>query len=152
MMISAKRLIKLARKWQKLAEIRPKRITSAVTNSGGVGTNSCSTSSTVEKGHFVVYSADQKRFVLPLEYLKNEIVKELFILAEEEFGLPSNGPLTLPCDAAFMEYVITLIKRRPTKDVEKALLTSIASGRCSSSSSSFVHQQSTSQQFLISSF
>ncbi|XVF45619.1 hypothetical protein PTKIN_Ptkin02bG0221200 [Pterospermum kingtungense] len=149
MMISAKKLIKLARKWQKLAAIRQKRITSTRTNSGDVATNSCSTSSMVEKGHFVVYSGDQKRFVLPLEYLNNEIVRELFSLAEEEFGLPSNGPLTLPCDAAFMEYVITLIKRRPTKDVEKALLTSIASGRCSSSSSSFVHQQSRSQQFLI---
>ncbi|XWS67670.1 hypothetical protein CRYUN_Cryun04dG0025900 [Craigia yunnanensis] len=151
MMISAKKLIKLARKWQKLAAIRRKRITSSGTNSGDVGPNSCSTSSTVEKGHFVVYSSDQKRFVHPLEYLKNEIVRELFILAEEEFGLPSSGPLTLPCNAVFMEYVIILIKRRPTKDLEKALLTSIARGRCSSSSS-FVYQQSTSQQFLISSF
>ncbi|XVE93948.1 hypothetical protein REPUB_Repub01dG0238000 [Reevesia pubescens] len=66
----------------------------------------------VEKGHFVMYSADEKRFVLPLEYLKNEIVMELFKLAEEEFGIPSNGHLTLPCDAAFMEYVIGLIKRK----------------------------------------
>ncbi|KAK6240681.1 Small auxin-up RNA - like 10 [Theobroma cacao] len=149
-MISAKKLIKLARKWQKLAAIRRKRITSSSTNSGAVGTHSCSTSSTVEKGHFVVYSDDQKRFLLPLEYLENEIVRELFALAEEEFGLPSSGPLTVPCDAAFMEYVITLIRGRPSKDVEKALLTSIASSRCSSSS--YVHQQSTTQQFLISSF
>ncbi|XWS40251.1 hypothetical protein CRYUN_Cryun18bG0124400 [Craigia yunnanensis] len=148
-MISAKKLINLARKWQKLAAIRRKRITSSGTNSGDVGTNSYSTSSRVEKGHFVVYSADQKRFVLPLEYFRNELVRELLILTEKEFGLPSSGPLTLPRDASFMEYVITLIKRRPTKDVEKALFTSIASGRCSSSS---VVHQSTTQQFLICSF
>ncbi|XWS67669.1 hypothetical protein CRYUN_Cryun04dG0025800 [Craigia yunnanensis] len=150
-MISAKKLIKLAKKWQKLAASRRKRITSSETTSfGDVGTNSCSTSSTVDKGHFVVYSADQRRFVLPLEYLKNEIIRELFALAEEEFGLPSNGPLMLPCDAAFMEYVISLIKRHATKDMKKALLTSIASGRCSSSS--YLHQHTTSQQLLISSF
>ncbi|XVE48783.1 hypothetical protein DITRI_Ditri01bG0030400 [Diplodiscus trichospermus] len=141
-MISAKKLIKLAKKWQKLAAIRRKRITSSVTTSfGDVGTNSCSTStsSTMEKGHLVVYSADQRRFVLPLEYLKNEVVQHLFSLAEEEFGLPSNGPLMLPCDAAFMEYVISLIKRNATADMKKALLTSIASGCCSSSS--YLRQQ-----------
>ncbi|XWS55146.1 hypothetical protein CRYUN_Cryun10bG0149700 [Craigia yunnanensis] len=149
-MISAKKLIKLAKKWQKLAAIRRKRITSSeTTSSRNVGTNSWSTSSTVEKGHFVVYSADQRRFVLPLEYLKNEIVRELFALAEEEFGLPSNGPLTFPCDAAFMEYVISLIKRHATKDMKKALLTSISNGRCSTSS--YLHQAK-SHQLLISSF
>ncbi|XVF44709.1 hypothetical protein PTKIN_Ptkin02bG0145900 [Pterospermum kingtungense] len=58
----------------------------------------------MEKVHFVVYIVDQKRFVLPLEYLKNEIVTELFNLIEEEFGLPGDGLLILPCDATFMEY------------------------------------------------
>ncbi|KAK8625245.1 hypothetical protein V6N13_090120 [Hibiscus sabdariffa] len=100
-MISAKKLIKLARKWQKLAAIKRKRITLSRT-SGEVDTNSCSTSSMVEKGHFVVYSSDENRFVLPLEYLKNEIVMELFQLAEEEFGLQGNEHLTLPCDATLM--------------------------------------------------
>ncbi|XVE93951.1 hypothetical protein REPUB_Repub01dG0238300 [Reevesia pubescens] len=147
-MICAKKLIKLARKWKKLAAIRRKRITFSRT-SDVVDTNSCSTSSVVEKGHFVVYSADEERFVLPLEYLKNEIVMELFNLAEEELGLPGNGLLILPCNATFMEYVITLIKRKPSKDVEKALIMSIASGRCSSS---YLYQQETSQQFPIWSF
>ncbi|XVF68024.1 hypothetical protein PTKIN_Ptkin10aG0169500 [Pterospermum kingtungense] len=149
-MISAKKLIKLARKWQKLAGIKRKKITFSRTNTTGdvVDTNSCSSTSTmVEKGHFVVYSADEKRFVLPLEYLKNEMVMELFNLAEEEFGLPSNGNLSLPCDAAFMEYVIGLIKRKASKEVEKALIMSVVSGRCSSSS--YLYQQETSQQLPI---
>ncbi|XP_022749215.1 auxin-responsive protein SAUR67-like [Durio zibethinus] len=147
-MISAKKLIKVARKWQKMAAIRRKRITLTRTTEDA-DTNRCSTSSVVEKGHFVVYSVDQKRFVLPLEYLKNKIVMELFNLAEEEFGLPGNGLLILPCDATFMEYVIALIKRKPSKDMEKALILSLASGRCSSSC---LYQQETSQQWPIWSF
>ncbi|XWS55148.1 hypothetical protein CRYUN_Cryun10bG0149900 [Craigia yunnanensis] len=147
-MISAKKLIKLARKWQTMAAIRRKRITLPRTTEDA-DTNSCSTSSVVEKGHFVVYSVDQKRFVLPLEYLKNEIIMQLFNLEEEEFGLPGNGLLILPCDATFMEYVIALIKRKPSKEVEKALILYVASGRCSSS---YLYQQETSQQLPIWSF
>ncbi|WRX15012.1 Small auxin-up RNA - like 10 [Theobroma cacao] len=148
-MISAKKLIKLARKWQKLGAIKHKKI-ALPRMSQEVDTNDCSTSSFVEKGHFVVYSADQKRFMLPLEYLKKEIVRQLFKLAEEEFGVPSNGPLILPCDAVFLQYVISLIKLQLTKDVEKAFLTSIASGHCSSSSC--LHQESRNQPSLIRSF
>ncbi|PPR80471.1 hypothetical protein GOBAR_AA40241 [Gossypium barbadense] len=136
-MISARKLIKLARKWQKLAAIRRKRITFS------------STSSMVEKGHFVVYSADEKRFMLPLEYLKNEMVMELFNLAEEEFGIPSDGHLILPFDSTLMEYAIGLIKRKASKEVEKALTVSIVNGRCSSSSN--LYQQETSQQRRITS-
>ncbi|OMO91991.1 Auxin responsive SAUR protein [Corchorus olitorius] len=150
-MISTKKLIELARKWQKLAAIKRKRIDFS-RKTEDVETDSCSTSQIVEKGHFVVYSADEKRFVLPLEYLKNEIVMELFNLAEEEFGLPSNGQLiTLPCDAALMEYVIGLIKRKASKEVEKALLMFLVSG-CCSSSSSCLYQQETTQQLPIWSF
>ncbi|KAK8582576.1 hypothetical protein V6N13_069350 [Hibiscus sabdariffa] len=147
-MISAKKLIKLAKRWQKMASIRRKRITLPRTTRDSE-TNSCSTSSVVDKGHFVVYSVDQKRFVLPLEYLKNNIVMELFNLAEEEFGLSGSGILLMPCDATFMEYVIALIKRKPSKEVEKALVTSVSTGRCSSS---YLYQQEMSQQFPIYSF
>lgn len=148
-MISAKKLIKLARKWQKLAAIRRKRITLPQIVSS-LDADNCSTSATAEKGHFVVYTIDQKRFVLPLVYLNKEIVRKLFNLAEEEFGLSSNGPLTLPCDAVFLEYAITLIQQHVTKDVEKALLMSIASSQCSSSS--HLNQEVTNQQLPICSF
>ncbi|MBA0875458.1 hypothetical protein Goshw_028427 [Gossypium schwendimanii] len=140
-MISAKKLIKLARKWQKNAAIKRKRITFS------------STASMVEKGHFVVYSTDEKRFMLPLEYLKNEIVMELFNLAEEEFGISSiYGHLTLPFDSTFMEYAIGLIKRKARKEVEKALIMSIVNARCASSSSLNLYQQETRQQLPIWSF
>lgn len=95
-MVSAKKLIILmARKWRKVANIKIKRITFPRPTGGG---------------HFVMYTADQRRFVLPLEYLDKEIFKELFRMAEQVFGLPTNGPITLPCDAASVEYVIAMIQ------------------------------------------
>ncbi|KAJ7001567.1 auxin-responsive protein [Populus alba x Populus x berolinensis] len=148
-MISAKKLIKLARKWQKLAAIRRKRLTLPQTISS-LDSDDRSTSSTAEKGHFVVYTTDKKRFVLPLNYLNNEIVRELFNLAEEEFGLTSDGPITLPCDATFMEYAITLIQQNVAKDIEKALLVTIASNRCSSSL--YLHHDVRHHQLSICSF
>ncbi|WCJ18884.1 SAUR-like auxin-responsive protein family [Euphorbia peplus] len=150
-MISTKKLIKLARKWHKSAAIKRRRITLPHTI-GITDTSSCSTSTRAEKGCFVVYSADKNRFLLPLEYLNNEIIKELFNMAEEEFGLPGNGPLTLPCDSQFMEYAIDLIKRRVAVDVERALLTSIASCSRSSSLYYYLHHKETNRQAEICSF
>ena len=147
-MISSRKLIKMARKWQKLAAISRKRIIFPQFRRG-VDAESCSTS-TVDKGHFVVYTADQIRFVIPLAYLNNGIFRELLKMAEEEYGLPSHGPITLPCDAVFMAYTVSLIRRHAAKDLEKALLLSITTGRCLSS---LCHQQEQSnQQLLICSF
>jgi hypothetical protein len=102
------------------------------------------------KSHLVAYSADQKRFLLPLDYHIKAIVRELLELAEEEFGLPSNGHLTLPCDAELVEYAIALIKQHVTRDVEKALLLSMASSHCSTSSD--LHHQAAVHQLPISGF
>ncbi|KAL6346931.1 hypothetical protein AAG906_003048 [Vitis piasezkii] len=145
-MISAKKLIKMARKWQKMAAIRRKRI-SLPRTSREVDAESCSTSSTAEKGHFVVYSADESRFVVPLPYLNSNIFRELFKMSEEEFGLPSNGPITLPCDAVFIEYIISLVQQSIAKDLEKALLTAIATGHCLSTSN--LCQEQGNQQLLV---
>lgn len=102
-----------------------------------------------EKGHFVVYSTDKRRFVLPLLYLKNNIFRELFKLAEEEFGLCSNVPLTLPCEATLIEYVITLIQRNVTKDMEQAVLTFVTTSRCQSYFD-LHHRERTNQHLLCS--
>ena len=72
--------------------------------------STCSTSTKAEKGCFLVYLADKKCFRLPLEYLNNEIIRELFKMVEEEFKLPSKGPLSLACITELMEYIISLIK------------------------------------------
>ncbi|GFY89775.1 hypothetical protein Acr_06g0017150 [Actinidia rufa] len=147
-MISYEKLIKMARKWRKLAAISRKRITSPRTI-GGFDAES-SNISTVDKGHFVVYTADQRRFVIPLFYLNNDTFIELLKMAEEEYGLPSDAPITLPCDAVFMEYAVSLLGRQADKDLEKALLLSITSGR--SLSSSYIQQGQTHHQLPICSF
>ncbi|KAG5581804.1 hypothetical protein H5410_052431 [Solanum commersonii] len=102
-MISAKKLIKMARKWQKFAAKQRKRISFPRSNYNDA--ESCSTSSSiVDKGHFVLYTTNQKRFVVPLTYLQHDVIRQLLHMSEEEFGLPSDGPITLPCDALFMNY------------------------------------------------
>ncbi|XWS67671.1 hypothetical protein CRYUN_Cryun04dG0026000 [Craigia yunnanensis] len=40
-----------------------------------------------DKGHFVIYTADESRFVFPIAYLNNYIIRELFKMSVEEFGL-----------------------------------------------------------------
>ncbi|TMW95979.1 hypothetical protein EJD97_008107, partial [Solanum chilense] len=97
-------------KWQKFAAMQRKRI-SFPRNGSNADNCSTSSSSIVEKGHFVIYTADQARFVIPLAYLENEVIRQLLHMYEEEFGLPSGGPITLPCDSAFMNYIISLMKK-----------------------------------------
>ena len=56
---------------------------------------------------------------------------EIRKISEEEFGLRAGGPITLPFDSVFLEYLIKFIERRMDGDTEKALLMSISSARCS---------------------
>ncbi|KAJ0960313.1 hypothetical protein J5N97_001884 [Dioscorea zingiberensis] len=108
----------MARKWQISAALGKRRISSD-TDAYTSG------SSVADKGHFIVYTSEGKRFMVPLSYLESSVFKELFRMSEEEYGLPSDGPITLPCDAVFMEYLLSLLRRRVSKDVERALLGSI---------------------------
>ncbi|XP_022764304.1 auxin-responsive protein SAUR64-like [Durio zibethinus] len=104
-----------------------------------------------DKGHFVVYTMDIKRFVIPLAYLSNSIFQELFMMSEEEFGLSSDGPITLPCGSVIMSYIVLLVQRGLAKDLEKAVLNSISGHRCSSYSS-FFHKGHADQQSLVCGF
>ncbi|XP_017187798.2 auxin-responsive protein SAUR67-like [Malus domestica] len=104
-----------------------------------------------EKGNFVVYTIDKRRFVLPLSYLSNHIFQELFKISEEEFGLSSSEPITLPCDSIFMNYMVSLVKRGCFNvDTEKALLNSIITRSCSMNAC--LHQGQTSPQLLLWSY
>ncbi|KAJ0960300.1 hypothetical protein J5N97_001871 [Dioscorea zingiberensis] len=91
----------MARKWQKVSSLK-RKISSPRANECA-DFSACSTSSVAEKGHFFVYTSDRKRFMVPLAYLDNNIFKELLKISKEEFGLPGDGPITLPCDAASMD-------------------------------------------------
>ncbi|KAL8540041.1 hypothetical protein ACS0TY_001583 [Phlomoides rotata] len=143
MMISARKLIKMARKWQKMAAHKRKRI------SFPTKIDEVCTSEVVEKGHFIAYTTDKVRLAFPIAYLNSFIFRELLTMSEEEFGLPGDGPITLPCDSQFMGYATSLIRKKAAKDVEKALLLSMAASRCSSSYN--LHHQQTNQFMLLSS-
>ncbi|KAL5984125.1 hypothetical protein ACLOJK_018227 [Asimina triloba] len=124
-MISPKRLAAIARRWQKLAAIGRRRISTSKPN-----VEPCK-KSTPNKGHFIVYSTDGRRFAIPLAYHNSSIFQELFKWSEDEYGLPSDGPVTIPCEAAFMKYVISFLQRAMSEDIERALLLSTATSRCS---------------------
>jgi len=98
-MISAKRLVQMARKWQRIASLARKRVMPIPAKESE---GSCSTPTSVAgKGHCVVYSADGLRFEVPLAYLGTVVFSELLMLSREEFGFESDdGKITLPCDAA----------------------------------------------------
>ncbi|KAK9690673.1 hypothetical protein RND81_09G145700 [Saponaria officinalis] len=135
-MICTKKLIKMAKKWQRIAVASRKRISWSRT--------------VTDKCHFAVYTADGRRFMIPLTYLKNDIFRELFRMAEEEYGIATAcGPITLPCDSSLMEYAISMIQKHVAKDLETALIASFHSCRYSSS---VEHQEQTSQHILIPSF
>ncbi|MCD7460308.1 hypothetical protein HAX54_043252 [Datura stramonium] len=112
-MLSAKKLIKMARKWQKFAATQRKRI-SLPRNRNDTDSCSTSSSSVARKGQFAVYTTDQRRFEIPLAYLNIELILHLLNMSEEEFGLPSGGPITVQCDSAFVNYIISLIEKRAT--------------------------------------
>ncbi|XVE93954.1 hypothetical protein REPUB_Repub01dG0238600 [Reevesia pubescens] len=134
-MINAKRLIELARKWQKMAAIKHRRISfpkgnrneDPVANSG--------------KGHFAVYTTDKKRFVVPLKYLNTNLFRELLKMSEEGFGIPADGPINLPCDSSFLEYMMPFIQGCVPEDLEKALLTTLTTCHCPAFSQGQNHQQ-----------
>ncbi|XP_010478317.1 PREDICTED: auxin-responsive protein SAUR64-like [Camelina sativa] len=139
-MMNTKKLIKMAKKWQQRAALHRKRISFQKSSA-------TSSSTAVEKGCFVVYTADNKRFAFPISYLSNSVFQELLKISEEEFGLPTGGPITLPFDSVFLEYLIKLIQGRIDGDTEKALLTSISSATCSSQRA--LQLQERSQQLFV---
>ncbi|XP_027368249.1 auxin-responsive protein SAUR68-like [Abrus precatorius] len=102
----------MARKWQRMARIKRRKISLP---------RKRMKHKVAEKGHFVVYTADKVRFVVPLTYLRNNIFRELLRMSEEQFGLHIDGPIILPCDAAFMEYVVSLVQKHLSLELQNAL-------------------------------
>ncbi|GAA0178423.1 hypothetical protein LIER_29832 [Lithospermum erythrorhizon] len=141
-MISTKKLVKMAKKWQKFTATQRRRILLPKDlgnmSEDRFSSSSPTTSSTkADHGCFAVYSSDQLRFEVPSNYLNNEIFKEL---------LPSEGPIILPVDAKLLDYIIEMIQRGISGDIQKALIMSVAITRCSLPS---MHQEFTSCQLLL---
>uniref|UniRef100_A0A0E0QUN2 Auxin-responsive protein n=1 Tax=Oryza rufipogon TaxID=4529 RepID=A0A0E0QUN2_ORYRU len=135
-MISAKRLVQMAKKWQRMAALGRKRVMAAAQE-----TEECSTSVAV-KGHCVMYTADGRRFEVPLVYLGMRVFIELLRMSQEEFGFTSDGRIVLPCDAVEMEYAMCLLKRNASADVVNALLSSMLTS-CRYTASALQKKEST---------
>ncbi|XXG71848.1 hypothetical protein AAC387_Pa07g1078 [Persea americana] len=143
-MIDSKRLVAIFKKWQKISATGRRRIS--------MDRKFCN-KSVADKGHFVVYTVDRRRFVLPLQHLKSPVFIELFRMSEEAFGLTYNGPITLPCDGVFMEHVVELVKRKHfSKEAEKSLVFTLANRGCSTSSMIHPHERQGNRQILIYGF
>ncbi|CAA6663256.1 unnamed protein product [Spirodela intermedia] len=133
-MVSAKRLLQMARKWRKMAALgRPRILLSRPAQETTAPLRSNPSCYAPSKGTFVVYSLDGGRFVVPLAYLNTPVFLELLEMSEEEFGLPRDGPIVMPCDAALMAQVIAALGERAPREAVKALLGTIAGAPCTSS-------------------
>ena len=104
--------------------------------------------SVADEGHFVVYPTEGKRFMVPLAYLGSNIFRGLLKVSEEEFGLGGNIPITLLCNAVFMELVMSLLQGRVSEDVERTFFSSVFADQCSASS--LPHAGNSREQFTFS--
>ncbi|CAL1398155.1 unnamed protein product [Linum trigynum] len=157
------KLLKLAKKWRKQASMNGDNIIISLpifrSNSGRARL--------LLKGHFAVYTVeDQKRFMVPMCCLEDQVFRQLLEMSEEEFGLPGNGPIRLPCDGLFMEGLVSWIKRREAADrdlIRKALIIASCVGNggrfevsCPSplvTSGDYRRREPTGgQQFMVSSY
>ncbi|PUZ71807.1 hypothetical protein GQ55_2G344500 [Panicum hallii var. hallii] len=121
-MISAKRIAQLAKKWQRMAALGRKRLAWVATEA-----DQCCTS-VASKGHCTVYTADGARFEVPLACLGTAVFAELLRMSLEEFGFAGgdDGRITLPCDAAVMEYAMCLLRRGASAELEQAFLSTMS--------------------------
>ncbi|KAL6844636.1 hypothetical protein ACP4OV_025295 [Aristida adscensionis] len=134
-MISAKRIAQLAKKCERMAALgRKKRLTTMKPSEEEV--DGCSGSTAVAgKGHCAMYTADGRRFEVPLAYLGTTVFTELLRLSQQEFEFTGDdGRITLPCDATAMEYVMRLLGRSASAEVEEAFLSSMVTMPCHYSS------------------
>jgi hypothetical protein len=148
-MISTRRLVQMA-KWQRMAALARKRLTPP-TPAKEVEGSCFMSSSMASKGHCVVYSVDGWRFEVPLMHLGTTIFGELLRMSEEEFGFAGEGGrITLPCDAAAMEYVMCLLSRGASEEVERVFLSSMT--RPCHYGNGLAQTMSVSQQIAVPSF
>ncbi|XP_066365501.1 auxin-responsive protein SAUR36-like [Miscanthus floridulus] len=119
-MVTAKMMAQLAKNWQRMTSLGRKHLTRGTAKES----DECCTS-VAGKGHCVVYTADERRFEVPLAFLGNRVFEELLRMSQEEFGFMSDGRIKLPCDASTMEYAMCLLRRSVSSEVEKAFLSTM---------------------------
>ncbi|KAK9068632.1 hypothetical protein SSX86_012747 [Deinandra increscens subsp. villosa] len=63
----------------------------------------------VKEGHFAVIASDdyvEKRFVVPIRYLRNPSFLRLLERAAEEYGFDREGALMIPCRPSELEWML----------------------------------------------
>ncbi|CAL1403261.1 unnamed protein product [Linum trigynum] len=106
------------------------------------------------RGYFVVYTADKTRYVLPLKYLKSDVIVKILRMSEEEFGFSSDKPIVLPFDNSVMDRIISLLlysQQSADEMLEKVPVNSMASAKgCSSlNQSSFIPHHHSCQSLFV---
>ncbi|XP_051189413.1 auxin-responsive protein SAUR36-like [Lolium perenne] len=112
-MIHPKRIAQFVRKWQ--------RVKTASRDDEAC----CTASPVADKGHCAMYTADGRRFEVPLAYLGTTVFGELLRMSKDEFGFTCDSGIILPFDAVVMEYVMCLLRRNASPEVERAFLSSV---------------------------
>uniref|UniRef100_A0ACD5U811 Uncharacterized protein n=1 Tax=Avena sativa TaxID=4498 RepID=A0ACD5U811_AVESA len=133
-MIHPKKLAQLAKKCQRMLLSGAGARRRQASDMDDDECSSTTSSVVADEGHCVVYTADGARFEVPLAYLGTTVFAELLRMSEEQFGFASGsdgGRITLPCDATVMDYVLCLVRREASEEVERAFLSSIV-GHCHS--------------------
>ena len=120
-MVSSKRLPQMIKKWQRVAAIGRKKLMWTAAEE----IDECCTSGAV-KGHCAMYTADGRRFEVPLAYLSTVVFSELLRMSQEVFGFAGReGRIQLPCDALVMEHTMSLLRRSASTEMEAAFLNSM---------------------------
>ncbi|XP_044984265.1 auxin-responsive protein SAUR36-like [Hordeum vulgare subsp. vulgare] len=136
-MITPRSLVQQAKKWQQMVAIGKRRpaVMGAIYD-----VNLRSASTIADKGHCIVYTTGGERFEVPLVYLGTMVFGELLRMSEDEFGFTSEHRITVPCDAAVMAYVMCLLRRKPSEEVERAVLSSLVMPRSNQSGTAMVYK------------
>ncbi|GLU01119.1 hypothetical protein SLE2022_184440 [Rubroshorea leprosula] len=124
------RLQQILKKWRKLANASKSNgsinNSSSNTSGGSKGikflkrTLSLSDSSareasgnTIRKGYLAVsVGEEQKRFIIPTEYLSHQAFHILLREAEEEFGFQQTGVLRIPCEVSVFESILKVVEEK----------------------------------------
>ncbi|OMO65546.1 Auxin responsive SAUR protein [Corchorus olitorius] len=81
--------------------------------------NSSNNSEVVPKGFVAVcVGKEEKRFIIPTQYLGHQVFGILLRKAEEEFGFQQEGVLKIPCEVSMFENILNLLQNKKDVDID----------------------------------
>ncbi|CAN4089268.1 unnamed protein product [Withania somnifera] len=129
------RLQQLLKKWKKIAATSPSSTYLQQRNSTPAASNNNNSinkflkktlsfsDKDVPKGCLAVCvgrkEEEEKRFVIPMDYLTHQSFQVLLREAEEEFGFQQQGILKIPCQVSLFEHILKTIQLLPPSTSNK---------------------------------